>query len=93
MSEQNQSSPAQRPLPRHRRPDPVGTAAFALFLIWVGVLWLLSNIDLVDPLVRLIEPLNLPGPQYSLKIPFLSPDVWQIFLLGAGWLQAVPCLA
>jgi len=92
MSENNQAVEELRPVPKRHRSDPVGTAAFAVFLIWVGALWLLSNIGLVDPLIRFVERFNLPPAQLGIHIPFLSADVWQVFLLGAGCIALLEIL-
>lgn len=92
MSEQSQSVEELRPVPKRHRQDPVGSATFAVFLIWVGALWLLSNIGAVDSLVRFVARFNLPPAQYGMHIPLLSEEVWQVFLLGAACIALVEIL-
>ena len=64
--------------------DPVGTISWAAFLIWAGVVLLLSNIGQLDVLLNVIKRLNIPFSELPFDLPFVNIDAWQLFFLGAG---------
>ena len=58
--------------------DPISALSWALILIWVGVVLLLYNLDLISSLVDFVEGLNLPLAELPFDIPFFYPEAWQI---------------
>jgi hypothetical protein len=64
--------------------DPIGAIFWAIFLIWVGVVLLLYNLDRLSILTDFVEGLNIPFADLPFDIPFFDIEAWQVFFLGAG---------
>jgi hypothetical protein len=87
LEKQEEKSPAEK-----SQSDPVGTIAWAAFLIWAGVLLLLHNLDRMDVLLQPLRGLNLPQPNLPFDLPFVDVRAWQLFFLGAGVIVLIEVL-
>jgi hypothetical protein len=72
--------------------DPIGALFGALFLIWIGVVLLLNNLEQLSVLTDFVEGLNLPFAELPFEIPFFDLKVWQVFFLGAGVIVTIEIL-
>jgi uncharacterized membrane protein len=68
---------------KYRR-DPIGAISWAILLIWAGAVLLLYNLGRTDILIDFVQRLNLPLSEWSVELPFINMQTWQIFFLGAG---------
>lgn len=66
------------------RQDPISAVSFAAFLIWAGVVLLLSNLGTLSVLIDFVNSLNLPRAELPFTLPFVNLDAWRVFFLGAG---------
>ena len=64
------------------RRDPLGSISGAAFLIWAGVVLLLSNLGQAQVLTSVLDRLNVPEMWFPVNLPFVDMRVWQAFLLG-----------
>jgi hypothetical protein len=52
------------------------------FLIWAGVVLLLSNLGQAQVLTSVLDRLNVPEMWLPVNLPFVDLRVWQAFFLG-----------
>lgn len=64
--------------------DPVGSVVGALFLIWLGVVLLASQIGLMDTFTSILTSLSIEPYDLPIDIPFFNLTTWQVFFLGAA---------
>jgi hypothetical protein len=64
------------------RRDPLGSISGAAFLIWAGVVLLLSNLGQAQVLTSVLDRLNVPEMWLPVNLPFVDLRVWQAFFLG-----------
>jgi hypothetical protein len=75
-----------------QRSDPISSLSWAVFLIWAGVVLLLSNLGKLDVLTGFLDNLGIPGVDLPFHIPFVDFDAWQVFFLGAGVIVLIEIL-
>ena len=66
------------------RRDPLGSAVWALILIWAGFVLLAGNLGWLDFLNGLLEQLQFQLAESPLAIPTLDFSSWSLIFLGAG---------
>ncbi len=66
------------------RRDPLGSAVWALILIWAGFVLLASNVGWLDFLNGLLEQLQFQLAESPVEIPLLQLSSWSLIFLGAG---------
>jgi hypothetical protein len=64
--------------------DPLGSIFFAVSLIWLGVVLLLTNLGRLTILTDFVDRLGLPHPNLPFELPFADARTWQVFFLGAA---------
>lgn len=86
MEKQEEKTPEEKSWEEKYHRDPLGSIIWALILIWVGVVFLLSNLGLLDDLLQMTN--LLPG--FGFLDRFIS--AWPIILLGMGVLLLIEVL-
>ncbi len=66
------------------RRDSLGTIVWALILIWAGVVFLASNMGMLDAFNALFERIGLQAAEFPFKLPFLRLEAWSLIFIGAG---------
>lgn len=86
LEKQEEKSPEEKSWDEKHHRDPLGSVIWALILIWVGVVFLLSNLGLLDDLLQMTN--LLPG--FGFLDRFIS--AWPVILLGMGALLLIEVL-
>jgi hypothetical protein len=66
------------------RRDPLGSAVWALILIWAGVVLLASNIGWLETLNGILAQIQFQLAESPIAIPELEFSAWSLIFLGAG---------
>lgn len=64
--------------------DPLGSAVWALILIWAGAVLLAANIGWLDTLNGLLQQIQFQLAESPVAIPDLQFSTWSLIFLGAG---------
>ncbi len=66
------------------RRDPLGSAVWALILIWAGAVLLASNIGWLDTVNGFLAQIQFQFAESPIAIPDLQLSAWSLIFLGAG---------
>lgn len=66
------------------RRDPLGSAVWALILIWAGFVLLAGNIGWLNFINNLLAQLQFQLAESPIAIPTLQLSSWSLIFLGAG---------
>ena len=66
------------------RRDPLGSAVWALILIWAGFVLLASNVGWLDFLNDILEQFRFQLAESPIAIPDLQLSTWSLIFFGAG---------
>lgn len=80
-----EKSPEEKSWDEKWRRDPLSTAIWALIFIWAGVVLLLSNLGVLNALLRTKS--SIPGLGW-----IASLEAWGLILLGAGILVLIEAI-
>jgi uncharacterized membrane protein len=69
--------------------DLISSLVGAAFLIWLGVVLLVSNLGLLSAFTDILDSLPIRSYDISLEIPFVSMGAVQVFLIGGGLILLV----
>ncbi len=86
MEKQEEKSPEEKSWDEKYHRDPLGSIIWALILIWVGVVFLLTNLGLLDDLLHIT--VLIPG--LGILDKFIG--AWPIILLGMGVILLIEVL-
>jgi len=86
MEKQEEKSPEEKSWEEKYHRDPLGSIIWALILIWVGVVFLLTNLGLLDDLLHIT--VLIPG--LGILDKFIG--AWPIILLGMGVILLIEVL-
>lgn len=86
MEKQDEKRPEEKSWDEKYRRDPLGSIIWAIILIWVGVVFLLSNLGMLDRLLHLTTEIS--GIDELDK--FLG--TWPVILIGMGVILLVEVL-
>lgn len=78
MEKREEKSPEEKSWDEKYRRDPLSAIVWALIFIWAGLVFMASNMGLLDNLLRFT--LDVPGWGYLNKVV----GAWPIVLIGAG---------
>jgi hypothetical protein len=68
---------------KYRR-DPLSAIAFAVILIWGGVVLLFVNLGLLDLFEEFRERVGISPSELPFNVPFFENGGWSVFWLGAS---------
>lgn len=68
------------------RRDPLGSVVWALIFIWAGLVFLASNLGLLDAITGFFARLGLETAAFPFPAPFMSLSAWSLVFIGAGLL-------
>jgi hypothetical protein len=86
MEKQEEKTPEEKSWEEKYHRDPLGSIIWALILIWVGVVFLLTNLGLLDDLLHFT--VLIPG--LGILDKFIG--AWPIILIGMGALLLIEVL-
>ena len=85
-NEKEQEKTEEKSVDEKWRRDPLGSAVWALILIWAGFVLLASNVGWLDFLNDLLEQLQFQLAETPLAVPDMQLSSWSLIFLGAGLL-------
>ena len=83
-NEKEQEKTEEKSVDEKWRRDPLGSAVWALILIWAGFVLLASNVGWLGFLNDMLEQIQFQLAETPLDIPDWRFSTWSLIFLGAG---------
>jgi hypothetical protein len=82
--EKELSKEEEKSLEEKWRRDSLGSIVWALILIWAGVVFLASNMGMLDAFNAFFERIGLRTADLPFTMPFMRLEAWSLIFVGAG---------
>jgi hypothetical protein len=84
--QKNEEKTEEKSVDEKWRRDPLGSAVWALILIWAGFVLLAGNVGWLDFLNDMLEQIQFSLAESIFAIPDMRLSSWSLIFLGAGLL-------